>query len=308
MFQFGIGGMYANPTGGNLATPSGPAFFGTIQNVDVEIDGKNVDLRGQNQFPDDVAPGDKTIKGKAGFAKVEIDIYNELFYGDTITTGIKIVADREAHTVPGGSSLPAWIANHAYNVLGYVVTDGTYAQKVIATGTSENPGPPSWNATVGGYTADGTVVWQNLGAVGNTLTVTNVATFLTDLGVMYAATGKPFVYTSGAPAAAGQYTQSGGVYTFHAGDVATAVLISYVYSSATGRTLTVTNHIQGYGPVFELYLMQPYQGTNGIHLFACRASKMSNPLKRDGYLISDFEFEAYSNAAGQVAEFFQISA
>jgi hypothetical protein len=306
MFQFGIGGMYANPTGGNLATPSGPAFFGTIQNIDLDIDGKNVELRGQNQFPDDVAPSDKSIKGKAGFAKIEIDIYNSLFYGETITTGMKIVADREADTVPGGSGLSAWQAAHVYT-LGQVVTDGTNAQKVVTAGTSETPGPPAWNTNLGGYTSDGTVVWQNLGPVGNTLSVTNVADFLTDLGVMYALTGKPFMYVAGAPAAAGEYTQAGGVYTFHASDAAAAVLISYVYSSLTGRTLLVTNRIQGYGPTFELYLMQPYQGTNGLHLFACRASKMSNPLKRDGYLISDFEFTGYANAAGQVSEFFQIS-
>jgi hypothetical protein len=60
--------------------------------------------------------------------------------------------------------------------------------------------------------------------------------------------------------------------------------------------------------VFELYLLEPYQGTNGVHLYSVRASKMSNPLKRDNYLISDFEFEGFANAAGQVMDFFQISA
>jgi hypothetical protein len=67
----------------------------------------------------------------------------------------------------------------------------------------------------------------------------------------------------------------------------------------------VTNRIQGYGPVFEMYLNQPYQGTNGLHLRACRASKMSAPMKRNGYLISDFEFESFPDAGGNWFDWFQ---
>lgn len=35
---------------------------------------------------------------------------------------------------------------------------------VINTGVSQTPGPPTWNATQGGYTADNTVLWINNGA------------------------------------------------------------------------------------------------------------------------------------------------
>ena len=68
-------------------------------------------------------------------------------------------------------------------------------------------------------------------------------------------------------------------------------------SDTTGLTLAGQNHIQGYGPTFELWLMMPYKGNNGLHLWAARASKMSAPMKKDGYMISDFEFQAYANAA-----------
>src|SRR5438046_475137 len=100
MYQFGVGGLFGVPTGGNLATPSFPQKFGVIQDVNVDIDQKLVELRGQNKFPDDIAPSDMNIKGKASFANIEIQTYNSLFFGDTISTGMKIMVDSEAGTIP----------------------------------------------------------------------------------------------------------------------------------------------------------------------------------------------------------------
>jgi hypothetical protein len=243
MFQFGIGGLYAKQVGGNAGTPNFPQRFATLQDVNLDFDGKLVELRGQNQFPDDVAPSDKNCKGKAAFGAIEIDIYNALYFADTITDGGVLVVDSEAATIP---------------------------------------------ATPGPYT----------------VTVTGSATWTEDLGVRYADGSG---YLQAGSVAAGKYTVAAGVYTFAAADQGKAVLISYVKTVTGGRTLTVTNHIQGYGPVFEMYLLQPYQGANGIHIFNARASKMSAPMKRDGYLISDFEFTAYANSAGKVFEWLQTT-
>lgn len=257
MFQFGIGGMYGNPVGGNLGTPSFPQRFGTIQDVNVEFNQKLVPLRGQFKGPDDVAPSDMEVKGKGAFAALEVEIYNALFFADTITGGLK--------TIP--------------------ITNGVDGEP----GTV--PAAPAY-----------------------TVTVAHSANFLTDLGVRYTNGGYLQQVTAGAEAH-GKYSVAAGVYTFAAADANATVLISYTYTIATGgtpglnnvRTLTVTNHVQGYGPIFELWLMDPYQGTNGLHLFQCRASKMSAPHKRDNYVISDFEFESYPNAAGNWFEWFQIT-
>jgi hypothetical protein len=249
--------MYANPVGGNLASPSGPQRFGTLQDVHVEFNQKLVSLRGQFKGPDDVAPSDMDIKGKGAFAALEIEIYNSLFFADTITQNLK--------TIP------------------------------ITNGVDGEPHPiPSTPFQV---------------------TVTHAAAPIVDLGVRYANGGYLQQVASGPNQ--GQYSVAlaTGIYTFAAADTAANVLISYVYPiTNTGtpglndaRTLTAINHIQGYGPVFELYLMMPYQGTNGLHLFSCRASKMSAPLKRDNYVISDFEFESYPNAAGNWFEWYQIN-
>lgn len=254
MFQFGIGGMYGNPIGGNLATPSFPQRFGTIQDVSVEFNQKLVPLRGQFKGPDDVAPSDMEVKGKGAFAALEVEIYNSLYFGDTIAANIKNIpltsgVDGELHTVATGSAT-----------------------------VSHTP-------------------------------------VLTDLGVRYQSGGYLQQVASGPTQ--GQYSVvlATGVYTFNAADNSANVLISYTYSitntgtpgTGQARTLTVANHVQGYGPIFELYLMMPYQGTNGLHLFQCRASKMSAPYKRDNYVISDFEFESYPNSTGNWFEWFQIT-
>lgn len=247
MYQFGIGAMFGRPTGGNLATPSGPVRFAVIQDVGLDFDQKLVELRGQEKFPNDVAPSDITIKGKAAFGRIDVSVYNSLFFAETITAGVKKIVDGESGTVPG-------------------------------------------------------TPYQ--------ITVTNGANFVEDLGVNFATDGDELIRVASGPTT-GQYSvnESTGVYTFAAADTTKDVRISYLYTdSATGRTLPVVNHIQGYGPTFELLLSQTYQGANGMRLYACRASKMSAPMKRDGYLISDFEFEAYANAAGKVFDWYQVVA
>ena len=101
-----------------------------------------------------------------------------------------------------------------------------------------------------------------------------------------------------------------GVYKFGGNDSGNNVqfLVDYSYTSTSGKTLTVTNHLMGYGPVFEIYLTQPYQSPgNGVHLYACRSSKMSMPMSRAAYMFSDFEFEAFANSAGNVMDIFQTS-
>lgn len=259
MFQFGIGGMFANPVGGNFGTPSFPQRFGTIQDVNVEFNQKLVALRGQMKGPDDVAPSDMDVKGKGMFAALEVEIYNALFFADTISSGLK--------TIP--------------------ITQGIDGE------------PHSIPATPGPYT----------------VTAANIP-LIVDLGVRYVGGGY-LQATTGVPTE-GQYSVvlTTGVYTFAALDQGKAIIIDYAYAITPGtgtpgtnyeRTLEVVNHVQGYGPIFELWLMQPYQGTNGLHLFSCRSSKMSAPHKRDNYVISDFEFESYPNAAGQWFEWFQIT-
>jgi len=154
------------------------------------------------------------------------------------------------------------------------------------------------------------------GAVaGNNYSVTNAGNNSKPnvmLSVRYAATGVQLQQVSAGNEATGSFSfnNANGKIVFGGNDAGNNVLflVDYAYTTATGKTLTVTNHLMGYGPVFEIYLSQPYQSIgNGIHLFSCRCAKMSMPMTRNTHMFSDFEFEAFANSAGNVAEIFQLS-
>ena len=348
MLQFGTAPIFANPIatpGSALATPSGPQRLGIMQDINIDITQKLVELFGQNKFPEDIGPSDMKISGKAAFAALEIDIYNDLMFADSITAGIDIIAPSEPHTLGGTlvGEITAAIIHTGAEGTGFNVNDtlavtgggGTGAVLRVASVTGGPPGPIATFAIVSGGsgyttgTAVGLTVLTGTGAgspsaditasvagVGATVTVTKGATLIRDLGVQYAGAGyltpvavAPTLVTTYEPGATGV-----GTYTFAPADSHKVVLISYVYTSATGRTMEITQHLQGYGPIFETWLMEPYQGNNGLYLAACRVTKMGKPMKRAGYEISDFEFDAFAHpslvgANGQplVARFFQIT-
>lgn len=150
-----------------------------------------------------------------------------------------------------------------------------------------------------------------------TVTVTNSANFTKDNGVIYAAQfgsfspRTAFTRVVGSPTAQGQYSVSAGVYTFNSADATAPIAISYNwFDSAHGETLLLTSHLQGFGPVVEMYLRQPYQGNNGIHIFAARLTGLNAPLKRDNYQIAKigFEFFPTQDIPPRFVEFFAVSA
>lgn len=252
MFQFGIGFMYGVPKLGNLAVNPTPKQFGTIQDVSFEISQDLKELRGQNKFPEDVAPGNMKGSGKVSFGRLDVDTFNQLLFAEqTEASGIQVIQANELHAIPG----------------------------------------------VGPFT----------------IQVTNFATFTNDLSVFYNSgpnAGKRFINSGVNPPNVGQYqvNVATGTYTFNTADQTIQVAISYTWTQAgVGTTFTVLNHLMGYGPVCEVWLSDPYQGTNGVHLYAVRFAKLGAPRKREDYTIGEMDFQFYANAAGQVMDFFQVS-
>lgn len=137
----------------------------------------------------------------------------------------------------------------------------------------------------------------------NSVTVTHSGTvFVADLGVYYNAQGNTrFQFTTGAPSAAGQYTTgTDGSYTFFTGDIGASVSISYVYTDASGKTITINNHFMGYTPTFvgTFYQQRSTQGASGqltLRLNECVSSHLTIPSRIDDYAIQDFDFQAFSN-------------
>jgi hypothetical protein len=251
---FGAGQLYALPGpffGG--AFNASPVWFATLQDVDITIDATIKELRGQFQFPDDTAISDKKITWKAGTGRFSIDTWNNLYFGDTISTG-----SNSGGTGAGG-------------------------------GVPQVQEAATLNAT--------------------TYTVSHSAQFTQDMGVIYASNLQLFQKVTGVPTL-GQYNVTAGVYGFSTTDNNKAILVSYRYGITTGRVLVVQNHVQGWGPQFEMLLSQPYQEVtagipNYLDLYACKCAKLTAPLKRADYLISDLEGQAFANSAGFVGEFYE---
>jgi hypothetical protein len=135
--------------------------------------------------------------------------------------------------------------------------------------------------------------------------VTNSTHFLNDYGVVYAATGLPLLPTTGSPTQ-GQYSVSGGTYTFSSADASAAVLISYTWTnSTTGSTYTLSQQLMGTSPTFDLVVIAPYQATYAsIHFLNCKCSSISFATKLDDFAMMNMEFGVFATAGGQVVNIY----
>lgn len=140
------------------------------------------------------------------------------------------------------------------------------------------------------------------------LSVTNASTFVADLGVYYNTGGQlRFSFTgTSSPTAVGQYTTgTNGSYTFYTGDISAQISVSYVYTDANGKTITINNHFMGYTPTFigTFYQQRNTQGSTGqmtLRLNECVSSHLTIPNRIDDYAIQDFDWQAFSGANNQI--------
>jgi hypothetical protein len=127
--------------------------------------------------------------------------------------------------------------------------------------------------------------------------------FVADLGVVFTATGVQLERVANAPVT-GQYSVNvaTGVYTFAAADESEGVAISYEYSASTGgKVWTMTNEVMGYTPSFAMLLQNGYDGKNLVcKLNRCVSGKFSLPFKSDDFAVSDFDAQAFADAAGNL--------
>lgn len=142
----------------------------------------------------------------------------------------------------------------------------------------------------------------HVGAATITITPPSSGTFLTDLGVSYAATGIALSRVASGPAQ-GQYSVNTGtgVYTFNASDVGANLLISYEYTatSTTAFKIPFANPLMGYAPAFQCELSLPYNGHQlNIHLNNCYGSKITLPFKNEDFSVQEFDFIATADASG----------
>lgn len=141
----------------------------------------------------------------------------------------------------------------------------------------------------------------------NTLTCANSATFAEDLGVFNRNTGRFMERVASGPAT-GQYSVSNGVYTFASADSNPPVYLTYRYTTSTapGKVITITNNLMGLQPTFSAVLSTRLTHGDGttreltLKLNSCVSSKFSLGTKQEDFIIPDFDFSAFADAADVV--------
>jgi hypothetical protein len=122
-----------------------------------------------------------------------------------------------------------------------------------------------------------------------------------DLGVVDA-NGLPMKRVAAGPAT-GEYSVSAGTYTFAAADAGKLVFTSFQYSttSAGAKQIVLTQQVMGSAPVFGVDLAVVYGGKQFNWRFPnCTASKLGFSPKQDDFGEVNFEFSAFTDAAGNI--------
>ena len=143
-----------------------------------------------------------------------------------------------------------------------------------------------------------------------TVTVANAASFADDLGVYYASggnAGNRFTRVTTPSLARPVFGEHGDRHLYLRRGRCRRVgwSISYLYNSAAGKKLVLTNQLMGFTPTFKatFYTTKTTQGVPAglaLVLNACTASKLSLPTKTDDYEIQEFDFSAFADATGAI--------
>jgi hypothetical protein len=145
-----------------------------------------------------------------------------------------------------------------------------------------------------------------------TVTVTNAAEFVQDLGVSYALTSGQFELVNSVTQQ-GQYSVNAttGVYTFDSADAASEVVISYVADNGTGNSLIIPNNLQGQSPQFELVAWIPGNTDStasytGYRFFNCRATSCKIlDVKNNSFRMVEVDFSVYCPINQNIGEIIQ---
>ena len=169
-YAFGSGVMFGRRIGAAYPTPT-PTRFGALQDCSIDMSFTNKQLYGQYQFPLALGRGTAKITGKAKFAQLNAQAFNDLFFGQSAVNAGSVV------TVPGESAvITANIVTAAHNTTylrdqGVVnATTGEVIQRVSSApvGTAnysvnESTGVYTFNNSYNGSTVLISYQWTDTG-------------------------------------------------------------------------------------------------------------------------------------------------
>jgi len=143
--SFGSGIMYATPSGANAT----PLQLGALQDISADISRTVKSLYGQNQQPLAIGGGEikAAVKAKMGF--INADVYANVFYGVSASTGTVALAANEAHSVPASTPWTVTVTNSANFAKDLGVT---YANGNPLTQVASGPTAGQYSVSAGVYT------------------------------------------------------------------------------------------------------------------------------------------------------------
>lgn len=100
-FQFGTGVCFLTPNAGDLVANPTPRQLATMQDCSIEFAGSLKELKGMSLFPDDIALASMKITGKAKLGQLDIALFNDNMFSETMNTGSTATAFNESHAIPG---------------------------------------------------------------------------------------------------------------------------------------------------------------------------------------------------------------
>ena len=183
-FQFSTGVLWVTPVDGNQSANPTSQQIGTLQDASCDFSGDVKTLVGANQYPDDVAVGEKKVSGKFSYGRIDPQMFNQVFFADTSSTGTINNQWNEAHNVPSSTPWQVTIAPPSSGTfssdLGVIYASGANAgvrlQKVAS-----GPTLGQYSVAAGVYTfatADANAaIWisyqYTVSATGNTYQINN---------------------------------------------------------------------------------------------------------------------------------------
>lgn len=318
-FLFGSGSIYATPlvdaTGAAITYPT-PVKFLACQDISSDISFDVKTLHGQNQFPLAVARGKGKISVKAKHGQVNGALYNNCFFGQTVTTGQdQYYQDFTADTIPATPyqiiKTPAnngiWTADMGVrNAAGVPMTrvamvnatpptTGQYSISQATIGTATFATSVMTVATLtSGYFAVGQAI-TSAGVTAGTY-ITSQATGTPGGAGTYNLSTAPGTIT---PAQA--VTGAGGCYRYAAADTGLQVYSDYRYTVTTGNQIAIANQLLGSTPTVALDIVIPYAGKMLTIKFPnAVAGKMALATKLDDFSIPEVDFDCFVDATGNV--------
>lgn len=172
---FGIGALW----GQRSDVPGvGPDQFAVLQDNSVDFTFEVKELYSQLGYPIDIARGKGKITGKAKVARIYSNLYADIFFGETVSTGEDNVSENENHTL-GAATLAVTNASSFVADLGvYYSAAGNYRFQYV-TGT-----PAALGTYTTGTNGEYTFFTGDIGAVvsvsyvytdtsGKTITINN---------------------------------------------------------------------------------------------------------------------------------------